>query len=348
MGCQKLTYYKSETTLGENWKVFASGIEKTASSSIFYKDYYPGGSLLPGRSFNSSDYRYGFNGQEKDAEIKGEGNSLNFKFRMYDPRLGRFLSRDPLAKDYPWNSPYAFAENDVIRSIDLEGAEKLIRIRNEQTGESNMLTLKTSGQLGDGVLEISISVNGSASLLYAAPFNYNAETGEVTGGGTTDISAYTAGRLGLGDVLLSNDNVSLNVKSDMMKGIIHQGQSDFLMTSAEATGGVLGQTGDYISDAGIGIALVPGGQLFGGGLITLGEGMSDIGGLIQAGVDYKKGNTGKALFGLGTLVAGEVFEQTFKNLKRNEKITKTDETLLKGVVKMHEAAADKIEDKLSE
>jgi hypothetical protein len=36
------------------------------------------------------------------------------------------LSVDPLTKDYPWNSPYAFAENDVIRSIDLEGAEKLI------------------------------------------------------------------------------------------------------------------------------------------------------------------------------------------------------------------------------
>ncbi|MFM7857270.1 MAG: hypothetical protein ACKO96_36460 [Flammeovirgaceae bacterium] len=36
------------------------------------------------------------------------------------------LSVDPLTKEFPWNSPYAFAENDVIRSIDLEGAEKLI------------------------------------------------------------------------------------------------------------------------------------------------------------------------------------------------------------------------------
>jgi len=70
------------------------------------------------------DYRFGFNGQEKDNEIKGIGNSLAFKYRVYDSRLGKFLSTDPLAHSYPWNSTYAFAENDVIRFIDLEGAEK--------------------------------------------------------------------------------------------------------------------------------------------------------------------------------------------------------------------------------
>lgn len=42
---------------------------------------------------------------------------------MHDARLGRFLSVDPLAPEYPWNSTYAFAENRVIDGIDLEGAE---------------------------------------------------------------------------------------------------------------------------------------------------------------------------------------------------------------------------------
>lgn len=60
--------------------------------------------------------------------MKGLGNSLDFRFRMYDSRLGRFMSVDPLAKSFPWNSTYAFAENDVIRAIDLEGKEKLIVI----------------------------------------------------------------------------------------------------------------------------------------------------------------------------------------------------------------------------
>ncbi len=68
-------------------------------------------------------YRFGFQGQEKDDEIKGNGNSLNYKFRIHDPRIGRFLSIDPLEKDYPWNSPYAFSENRVIDGVELEGLE---------------------------------------------------------------------------------------------------------------------------------------------------------------------------------------------------------------------------------
>ena len=58
--------------------------------------------LLPGRHANTSDYRYGFQGQEMDNEIKGEGNSVNYKYRMHDPRVGRFFARDPLAHKFDW------------------------------------------------------------------------------------------------------------------------------------------------------------------------------------------------------------------------------------------------------
>jgi RHS repeat-associated protein len=78
---------------------------------------------VPNRHGSSNSYRYGFQGQEKDDEIKGEGNSLNYTFRMHDPRVGRFLSLDPLAPQYPHNSPYAFSENRVIDGVELEGAE---------------------------------------------------------------------------------------------------------------------------------------------------------------------------------------------------------------------------------
>jgi RHS repeat-associated protein len=73
----------------------------------------------------NTGYRYGFQGQEKDDEWKGSGNSINYKYRMHDPRLGRFLSLDPLAPDYPHNSPYAFSENRVIDAVELEGLEKV-------------------------------------------------------------------------------------------------------------------------------------------------------------------------------------------------------------------------------
>jgi RHS repeat-associated protein len=83
--------------------------------------------LLPNRHGNTGDYRYGFQGQEMDNEVKGEGNSINYKYRMHDPRVGRFFARDPLAYSYPYNSPYAFSENKVINSVELEGLERQIR-----------------------------------------------------------------------------------------------------------------------------------------------------------------------------------------------------------------------------
>ncbi|WP_452223472.1 RHS repeat-associated core domain-containing protein [Lacinutrix chionoecetis] len=85
------------------------------------KDYYPFGMLLPNRHKASSSYRYGFQGQEKDDEIKGEGNSINYKFRMHDPRVGRFFAVDPLERSYPFQSPYVFAGNNPILYIDYLG-----------------------------------------------------------------------------------------------------------------------------------------------------------------------------------------------------------------------------------
>jgi RHS repeat-associated protein len=76
----------------------------------------------------NTGYRYGFQGQERDDEIKGSGNSINYKYRVHDPRLGRFLSLDPIASEFPWNSPYAFSENRVINSIELEGLEAKLAI----------------------------------------------------------------------------------------------------------------------------------------------------------------------------------------------------------------------------
>jgi hypothetical protein len=67
------------------------------------------------------DYRYGFQGQEKENDVVGEG--VAFKYRIHDARIGKFLSIDPLSPKYPWNSPYAFSENRVIDGVELEGQE---------------------------------------------------------------------------------------------------------------------------------------------------------------------------------------------------------------------------------
>ncbi len=75
--------------------------------------------LMPGRSYNSAEYRYGFNGQEKDDEIKGSGNAMTAQFWEYDTRLGVRWNRDPIT--FAWQSPYATFNNNPIYYVDPKG-----------------------------------------------------------------------------------------------------------------------------------------------------------------------------------------------------------------------------------
>ncbi len=61
---------------------------------------------MPGRKFSTSDYRYGFNGKEKDNDVKGDGNQQDYGSRIYDPRIAKFVSVDPLKKSFPMLTPY--------------------------------------------------------------------------------------------------------------------------------------------------------------------------------------------------------------------------------------------------
>ncbi|MCK6612179.1 MAG: RHS repeat-associated core domain-containing protein, partial [Bacteroidia bacterium] len=90
-------------------------------------DYSPFGASLAGRTWQGSEYRYGFNGKEKDNEIYGDGNAYNFEARIQDPRLGgRFLSLDPLAAKYPGISPYAYCLNNPLIYVDKDGRDAIL------------------------------------------------------------------------------------------------------------------------------------------------------------------------------------------------------------------------------
>ncbi|MEL6863945.1 MAG: polymorphic toxin-type HINT domain-containing protein [Bacteroidota bacterium] len=85
-------------------------------------DYYPYGWAMPGRDFNAPDYRYGFSGKEKESEITNKpGAHYDFGLRIYDARLGRWLSIDPQAGRMPFASPYNYALNSPVNLIDAEG-----------------------------------------------------------------------------------------------------------------------------------------------------------------------------------------------------------------------------------
>ncbi len=86
-------------------------------------DYYPFGMNMPGRKYSqpNTNYRYGFNGKENDKDISEGGQ--DYGMRISDNRLGRFLSVDPITKEYPELTPYQFASNRPIDGIDQDGLE---------------------------------------------------------------------------------------------------------------------------------------------------------------------------------------------------------------------------------
>jgi RHS repeat-associated protein len=92
---------------------------------------------MPGRKYQAGkgSYRYGFNGKENDNDVKGTGNQQDYGMRIYDPRLGRFLSIDPLTASYPFYTPYQFAGNKPIAFTDLDGLEPIGNISDAHRAE---------------------------------------------------------------------------------------------------------------------------------------------------------------------------------------------------------------------
>ncbi|HWV69431.1 RHS repeat-associated core domain-containing protein, partial [Chitinophaga sp.] len=124
------------------------------------QDYAPFGMGLDGRGFDAGRYRYGFNGKENDNEVKGEGNQQDYGMRIYDPRIGKFLSVDPLTKQYPHYTPYSFAGNKPIQYIDIDGGEEGARV----IRMSPQLEVIRGGQYGRAYLdpfrEVEFDANG--------------------------------------------------------------------------------------------------------------------------------------------------------------------------------------------
>jgi RHS repeat-associated protein len=83
------------------------------------QDYYAFGWEMPGRKYNSTNYRYGFNGKEDDVETGWQ----DYGERLYDKRTGRFFRVDPAYSDFAWYTPYQYSGNNPIANMDMDGME---------------------------------------------------------------------------------------------------------------------------------------------------------------------------------------------------------------------------------
>jgi len=109
MGCRKFTYQNFSSL-----KIVYR--KKKVSEQKKRIDYYPFGMPMPGRQIvNGQPYRYAFQGQEKDPETGKEA----FELRLWDGRIGRWLTTDPAGQ---YSSLYLGMGNNPVNGVDPNGA----------------------------------------------------------------------------------------------------------------------------------------------------------------------------------------------------------------------------------
>ncbi len=144
------TEYKASTFI-EFITGFTSGTGDEFLAYIATGTNTPGGSS--GGTGSENVYRYGFNGKENDKDISEGGQ--DYGMRIYDSRLGRFLSVDPLTKSYPMLTPYQFASNSPIQNVDLDGKE------------GTRYQLQINGNAWVEIVNLKVYVNVTNNAAYA-------------------------------------------------------------------------------------------------------------------------------------------------------------------------------------
>ncbi|MEZ5014197.1 MAG: RHS repeat-associated core domain-containing protein [Chitinophagales bacterium] len=165
--------------------------------------YYPFGMVMPGRSYQAGSedgYKFGFNGKEFDPETYGAGNIYDYGFRIYNPRLGKFLTIDPLFGNYPWFSPYHFAGNSPILNIDLDGKENEATQPGTQNSDPNEAFIGDNPLGRPSIPPAAETVAESKIILDGAKLLSTASKGVFA----TIFFIFTPVECGKGDVIYNN------------------------------------------------------------------------------------------------------------------------------------------------
>lgn len=119
---QKKQYiYQYKDQVGNIRLSYAKNPDTNEIDVLDRNDYYPFGmNFVQGSEFSvvSSPLNYKF--QEQELQETGW---YSFKWRNYDPTIGRFFNVDPLSEKYAYQSHYNFSENRVVNSREIEGLE---------------------------------------------------------------------------------------------------------------------------------------------------------------------------------------------------------------------------------
>jgi len=207
MGCLRLTYDDYLPTLKVAKALFLSE-EKTDAGS----------------------YLYGFNGMEKDDEMyASNGNSYTTEFRQYSPRLGRWLSMDPVM--HHQLNPYNGFDNNPIYFKDPKGS-------NSEGGPGDRAINKDIGDgTGDAAKAGTTEEIANGTVVYADVSLNNA--------GEKNNKAYSnAYQIAIANNIKLDDLYAMNPGLFENNREIGQGQKIFI---AKTNVGVSGPEGERIT-----------------------------------------------------------------------------------------------------
>ncbi len=230
-----------------NERSFRLVMKKGPTYSTNPNDKFPafvnGNEPLANIASENPKYRYGFNGKEKDDEVKGAGDNYNYGMRIYDPRIGKFLSVDPIAKKYPMLTPYQFASNNPIMGVDLDGKEF-----------DYYMTIAKAGLYGETVQNV---VTSSETFVNSIPdaFNNWWEEKKDQYNFTNELKNWSQGNTGTADY--NNPSVPENLQKTLNTQQAVQGSAGLLKKSvacledgATAASIILAPEGALMSEGG--------------------------------------------------------------------------------------------------
>ncbi len=197
-------------------------------------------------------FKYLYQEQERQDELGLNWDS--FKYRNYDYAIGRFMSVDPLAEKYPYNSTYAFQENKMGLGRELEGLE-LGRLNKDGTRSANGPTVENtasdatqgSDNFEGGTLdtvELTYTpkpIDGNLNLLYSQ----SSDQGESFSFVHADANMYSDQKNNVsGNVDILNGGYTLNMEGDVLNSGVNFSafHSDITANSNEGIYGILGSS----------------------------------------------------------------------------------------------------------
>ena len=105
----------------------------------------PFGSGVKSRGYSAGKYRFGFNGKEEDGETAAD--AYDFGARIYDARLGRWLSVDPETGDFCALSAFQSMNNNPILILDIDGKKILINYLEPKKDANGSFVIGPDGNL---------------------------------------------------------------------------------------------------------------------------------------------------------------------------------------------------------